>query len=173
MDHLEEITVKDLQRALAEVEEKKPTQRLTAAIAYKNGISQTELAEWYDVQRRTIYSWLKRLEEEPLEHAVRDDHRSGRPRKLSDEQQTQLEETLHEPPIEAGYDAPTWTPALLQQHLEETYRVEYSCSSCRRLMREAGLSYQEPRRTTAKAAAEDRNDLDTELEKSGGRWTSQ
>jgi len=25
-----------------------------------NGVTQTELAEWYDVQRRTIYSWFKR-----------------------------------------------------------------------------------------------------------------
>jgi transposase len=53
---------------------KKPTQRLLAAIAYKNGVSQTELAKWYDVQRRTIYSWLKRLDtDEPLEQAVSND----------------------------------------------------------------------------------------------------
>jgi transposase len=56
------------------VDGKKPTQRLLAAIAYKNGILQTELAEWYDVQRRTIYNWLKRLDiDESLEQAVPDD----------------------------------------------------------------------------------------------------
>ncbi|MFC6723546.1 helix-turn-helix domain-containing protein, partial [Halobium palmae] len=58
MDHLDEISVEELQRALNEVEGNKPTQRLTAAIAYKNGVTQTELSEWYGVQRRTIYSWL-------------------------------------------------------------------------------------------------------------------
>ncbi|SEP16932.1 Helix-turn-helix domain-containing protein [Halogranum amylolyticum] len=83
MDHLDVISVEELQRALDEVEGKKPTQRLTAAIADKNGVRQTELAEWYGVQRRTIYSWLKRLETEPLEQAVQDDYRSGRPRKLT------------------------------------------------------------------------------------------
>ena len=60
MDHLDEISVEELQHALNNVEGNKPTQRLTAAIAYKNGVTQTELAEWYGVQRRTIYSWLLR-----------------------------------------------------------------------------------------------------------------
>jgi predicted DNA-binding protein YlxM (UPF0122 family) len=60
------------------VEGNKPTQRLLAAIAYNNGLTQTELAEWYDVQRRTIYSWLKRLEtDESLEQAVADTNELG------------------------------------------------------------------------------------------------
>ena len=91
MDHLDEISVEELQQALNNVEGNKPTQRLTAAIAYKNGVTQTELAEWYGVERRTIYSWLKRLEQEPLEQAVQDDHRSGRSRKLTEEYQKQLD----------------------------------------------------------------------------------
>ena len=62
MEHLDEITVEDLQHALANVDGKKPTQRLLAAIAYKNGVPQTELADWYDVERKTIYNWLKRLD---------------------------------------------------------------------------------------------------------------
>ena len=123
MDHLDEITVEELQQALGEVEGKKPTQRLLATIAYKNGVTQTELAEWYGVQRRTIYSWLKRLESEPLEHAVVDAHRSGRPRKLTADQQRQLDDVLQEAPTEAGVDAPAWTPALLQKYLREIFGV--------------------------------------------------
>ena len=88
MEHLNQITVEELKDALGNVEEKKPTERLLAAIAYKNGVSQAELAEWYDVQRRTIYNWLNRLDtDESLEHAVSDAHRSGRNRKLSESQQ--------------------------------------------------------------------------------------
>jgi transposase len=82
--HLNEISVEELQDALDNVEGKKPTERLLAAIAYKNGITQTELSEWYDVQRRTIYSWLKRPDtDESLEQAVTDAYRSGRNRKIS------------------------------------------------------------------------------------------
>ncbi len=43
MDHLGEISVEELQDALNNVDGKKPTQRLLAAIAYKNGFTQTEL----------------------------------------------------------------------------------------------------------------------------------
>jgi len=156
------------------VEGKKPTQRLLAAIAYKNGVTQTELAEWYDVQRRTIYSWLKRLDtDESLERAVTDAHRSGRKRKLSEEEQQEFEETVHESPEEVSIDAPAWTPALVQQYLDETYDVEYSIPSCRRLLKEAGLSYQKPRRTAAEADADEQETFREELKKSGGRWTPQ
>ena len=95
MNHLDNISVEELQAALDNVDGKKPTQRLLAAIAYKNGVSQTELAEWYDVQRRTIYSWLKRLDtDESLEQAVSDAKRTGRKRKLSESQLEEFEEAV-------------------------------------------------------------------------------
>ncbi len=172
MDHLDEISVEELQDALDNVDGKKPTQRLLAAIAYKNGVTQTELAEWYDVPRRTIYSWLKRLDtDESLEQAVSDDKRTGRKRKLSGEQQEEFEEAVHDPPEAVGVNAPAWTPALAQEFLEDTYDVEYSIPSCRRLLKEAGLSYQKPRRTAAEADADERDEFYDEFKKSGGRWT--
>lgn len=138
MDHLDEITLEELQQALENVDRKRPTQRLITAIAYKNGVTQTELAEWYGVERRTIYNWLKRLEtDDPLDEAVTDASRSGRDRKLSQTQQRAFERAVNEPPDAAGYDARTWTPKLVQQYLEETYGVEYSRPSCRRLLKEA------------------------------------
>ncbi|WP_152024107.1 IS630 family transposase [Natronomonas moolapensis] len=166
MNHLDEISVEELQDALDNVDEKKPTQRLLAAIAYKNGVSQTELAEWYDVQRRTIYSWLKRLDtDESLGQAVSDAKRTGRKRKLSESQLKEFEETVHEPPDEVGIDAPAWTPALAQNFLEETYGVEYSVSSCRRLLKEAGLSHQKPRRTAAETDEDEQDRFHDELKK--------
>ncbi|GCF15976.1 hypothetical protein Harman_39110 [Haloarcula mannanilytica] len=172
MNHLDEISVEELQATLDNVDGKKPTQRLLAAIAYKNGVSQTELAEWYDVQRRTIYSWLKRLDtDESLEQAVSDDKRTGRKRKLSETQQEIFEETVHKPPSEVGIDAPAWTPALAQQYLADAFDVEYSIPSCRRLLKEAGLSYQKPRRSAAEADEDDQEKFYDDLKKSGGRWT--
>ena len=174
MEHLDEISVEELQDALDNVDGNKPTQRLLAAIAYKNGVTQTELAEWYDVQRRTIYSWLKRLDtDESLELAVTDSHRSGRKRKLSDTRQEEFEETVHDSPEEVGIDAPAWTPALVQQYLTETYDVEYSIPSCRRLLKEAGLSYQKPRRSAAEADENEQEEFRDTLKKSGGSWTPQ
>ncbi|WP_233560706.1 winged helix-turn-helix domain-containing protein, partial [Halobellus sp. Atlit-38R] len=105
------------------------------------------------------------------DQAVSDDKRTGRKRKLSETQQKEFEETLHELPQEVGIDAPAWTPALAQDFLEETYDVEYSIPSCRRLLKEAGLSYQKPRRTAAEADEDKQEAFYEELKKSGGRWT--
>jgi transposase len=107
VNHLDEIPVEELRDALDDVDGKKPTQRLLAAIAYKNSMTQTEWAEWYDVQRRTIYSRLTRPDtDESLEQAVLDDKRTGRKRKLSEQRQEEFEATVHEPPGEVGIDAP-------------------------------------------------------------------
>jgi transposase len=172
VEHLDEISVEELQEALDNVEGNKPTQRLLAAIAYKNGVTQTELAEWYDVQRRTIYSWLKRLDtDESLEQAVSDDKRTGRKRKLSESQQQEFEDTVQDPPEAVGVDAPAWTPALVQEYLAETYDVEYSLPSCRRLLKEAGLSYQKPRRSAAEADKDEQEAFYDEIKKCSGRWT--
>jgi transposase len=171
MAHLEELSVEDLQQALENVDDKKPTQRLLAAIAYKNGITQTELAEWYGVERRTIYSWLKRLDTDgSLEEAVSDAQRSGRPRKLSESQQDAFERSLHQSPTEVGYDAETWSPTLVQQHLEETYDVEYSIPSCRRLLKEAGLRYQGSESGVSKADAGYQENSSSNAEGRNGRW---
>lgn len=170
MEHLDELSVEELQQALDNVEGKKPAQRLIAAIAYKNGVTQTELAEWYGVERRTIYSWLKRLDAESLEHAVEDAHRPGRPRKLSENEQDALEQTLHDPPTEVGYDASAWTPALVRTHLKETYDVNYSIPSCRRLMKEAGLRYQDTQRAVLEADSDEENPPQKEIKRSDGRW---
>ncbi|AHF98446.1 transposase [Halostagnicola larsenii XH-48] len=169
MEHLNELSLEDLQQALEEVDGKKPTMRLLAAIAYKNGVTQTELAEWYDVERRTIYSWLKRLESESLAQAVTDARRSGRPRKLNDEQRERFEQALQEPPTAVGYDASAWSPELAQRYLDETYNVDYSIPSCRRLMKEAGLRYEPARRTATTSSGGDQ----TPDGRSGGsgKWT--
>jgi transposase len=162
MDHLEEIPLDRIQRALEAVEGSKATQRLTAAIAYKNGVTQTELAEWYGVERRTIYSWLDRLDGDPIEEAVTDDERDGRPRKLDDREWARFERALLESPAEAGYEARFWTPTLVQEYLDDRFGVSYSLPSCRRLMREAGLRYRRP--------APPPDDSDDGPTSGGGRW---
>jgi transposase len=168
MARLESVSTNDLRSALAEVERKRPTQRLMVAIAYKHGTTQTELSEWYDVERKTVYNWLTRIEQRPddIVEAVRDRTRPGRPRKLDDDQLSQLETTLQRRPTETGYDAPAWTPALLRRHIAETFDSDYSVASCRRLLREAGLCY----RTSRELDTDDGREHCPEFEQSEGGW---
>lgn len=171
MDHLEEVSLEMLQDALDKVEGKRSTKRLTAAIAYKNGVTQTELAEWYGVQRKTIYNWLTRLDEGDLVESAADEHRSGRDRKLTDTQLEKFQETLQKPPTEVGIDAPAWTSQLVQSYLADGFEADYSIPSCRRLMREAGLTYKKPRRQATEADPEEREEFHETVKKSAGIWT--
>lgn len=170
MEHLQDITVEELHESLERTEDKKPTLRLIAAIAYLHGITQSELAEWFDVERKTIYNWLKRLEAENLNEAVQDVKRPGRPRKLDEEELNELEEILHNPPIVAGYDVPGWTVELVQHLIQDEFDCEYSQPSCRRLMKELGLRYQKYNNPAILAGYEDSSEIEEKLPNTGYIW---
>ncbi|MFB6300598.1 MAG: helix-turn-helix domain-containing protein [Halobacteriales archaeon] len=61
MGRLDRISMEELHELLAEVDEGTPTQRVLAAIAYKQGDSKTRLAERHDVTWKTVHSWLNRF----------------------------------------------------------------------------------------------------------------
>jgi transposase len=171
MAHLEDVTVEELQSSLNDTDDKKPAQRLIAAIAYKDGIDQTTLAEWFDVERKTIYNWLTRLEDNATTDAARDCKRTGRNPKISETQLEEFRETVNQPPEEAGIGAAAWRPRLVQDLLVDRYDVEYSIPSCRRLLKKAGLSYQTPGSEPIEANDDEREELHDELNKSTGGWT--
>jgi transposase len=62
---------------------------------------------------------------------------------------------------------------LIQQYLDESYAVEYSIPSCRRLLNQAGLSYQKPRQAAAESDVDEQDPFREGPEKSGGKWTPQ
>ena len=129
----------DLRQVLAEVEGKKPTQRVMAAINYLEEDEATleDVAERYGYTAGWLSRWLDRLErlaDEPFEEVVYDEHRSGRPSELSDEQYDQFVETLHASPEEAGLDAPAWSVPLARHYLAEEFDVEYCERHVQRLM---------------------------------------
>jgi transposase len=142
MAKLENVSIEELEAALDEVETKQETQRLMVAILYKRGPSVPMIAEWFDMRDDTIYSWFARLEERPIQDAITDDHRSGRPPKLNESAFETFESAVNEPPAESGYEQPAWSTALAQRFLREEFDVEYSYRHVRRLLKQAGLSHQ-------------------------------
>lgn len=129
-------SVAALRNALEEVDAKKPTLRLVAAIAHENGVTQTELADWFGVERKTIHNWLSRFDGTSPENSARDAGRPGRPSKLAPKQRRRLNEALDADPGTFGYGGSEWTPRLVADHVREAFGVTYSISSCRRLLRE-------------------------------------
>jgi len=139
MARLEDVSVEELEAALDEATGKRETKRLLVAIIYKRGPSAPMIAEWLDTREQTIYRWFDRIESEPIDQAVRDRQRSGRPPKLDDSDRAAFRDAVQQSPTEAGYDEPEWTPDLARQFLEEEFGVEYSRRHVQRLLHDAGV----------------------------------
>jgi len=150
MVNLGNVSVEELRDVLADVEGKKPTQRLMAAINYleEDGATMEEIAQRYGYTAGWLSRWVnrfERLESEPFEAVVYDEHRTGRPSELTEHEKQQFTEILHEPPGEVGLDAPAWSVPLARNYLKEEFDVEYSNRHVRRLLRNAGLSWKTAR----------------------------
>lgn len=136
MDKLADVSADALRAALADVESAKAAKRLMVALDYKDDVSVAVLAGRYGVPRSTLYYWLDRFEEQSIEDAIEDEQRPGRPPQLTDTAREELQTDLADDPSDHGYDESTWTPELVQTHIEQTYGVSYSTGHVRRLLRE-------------------------------------
>ena len=153
MARLEQVSADELREYLDEVTEKRPTLRLVVGINYKEGVSQSTLADWYAISRTTVHNWLRRLErlaDEPFEEVIFDAARPGRPTKLSPDQWDELVSILDESPDEVGIDAPHWSPKLVQIRIREQFDVEYSRRHVRELLNRAGFTWKTARPQFAK-----------------------
>jgi transposase len=175
MDYLENIIVGELQEILAEVDEKKPVQRVLAGIAYKDGVEQQTIAERHDVHPNTVRNWLirlERLDSEPFEEVVYDDPRPGQSRELDEAEHDRFIEVLHDSPEEVGLDTRAWTVPLAQQYLEDEFNIEYCRRHVRRLMSEAGLSWKTARPEYAEADERAQNAFRKGFKKGRTIWTT-
>jgi transposase len=177
MVSLEGVSTEDLRDALAEVEGKKPTQRLMAAINYleEDDATMTEVAERYGYTAGWLSRWLDRLErlaDEPFEEVVYDEPREGRPSELSDEEYEQFVKALHESPEKVGLDAPAWSVPLARHYLTEEFDVEYCERHVRRLMSEAGLSWKTARPEYYKSDERAQEAWQEGFKKSATTWTT-
>jgi transposase len=140
MARLENVSVEEVESALKDATGKWETKRLLLALIYKRGPPAPMIAEWLDTREQTIYRWFDRLESEPVEWAVRDRQRSGRPPKLDADHRDAFHTALRNPPTDAGYDETEWTPDLARRFLDEEFGVEYSCRHFQRLLNDPDLS---------------------------------
>ena len=153
MAHVEGISPDELREYLADVDAKRPTLRLAAAINDKVGVAATTRADWYDVAEPTVHNWLnrlERLEDESMKAVIHDEPRSGRPRKLSSEEWEEFNHILDKSPKKVGIDAPHWTPRIVQHLIEEQFDTEYSKRHVQDLLHEAGYTWKTARPEYAK-----------------------
>lgn len=137
MNKLADIDPDVLRKALADATEAKTAKRLMVALAYRDGAPVETLSERYDIPKSTIYYWLDRFESRPVEEAVEDEDRPGRPSKLGEAEREKLDAITADSPSAYGFDEDAWTPESLQALIEREFGVSYSVGHVRRLLKTA------------------------------------
>lgn len=106
-------------------------------------LSQKEIAQRLGVSRISVSKWKQQLKAEGFK-GLKARRSSGRPAKLSSEQQQDLLKVLSQGALVAGYPTDRWTLRRVQQIIKRKYQVSYHSKYLNRLLRQLGWTPQVP-----------------------------
>ena len=120
--------------------------RVHAVQAVLSGLSATQVAQAYGVDRTTLHRWLQRYHGSGGPHGLHRRPGSGRPRKLQSVPTERWRAIALQPASAFGFETDFWTSRRLQQVLHQEAGGAVSRRTILRRLHEAGLSYQKPER---------------------------
>jgi transposase len=97
------------------------------------------------LSRQSVYNALRRYRRRHRPQDLADRPRGGRPRVAGRIGRRSILAALRLDPRSVGFNATTWTVALLARHLSDYLRVQINPRTLRRRMHEAGLIWKRPR----------------------------
>jgi len=127
--------------------------RLHAVLLVAQGVSCIEAAALLGDAPRTVQYWVRRFEDEGLS-GLADGERPGRPKKLSDQQLTEISNALRESARNFGFSADKWNGKALSAFIKQQHKVDLGVRQCQRLFRQLGFRLRKPRTRIAKAGPE-------------------
>lgn len=139
--------------------------KLFAIYQIARGAVSRDLEQMYKISFKSVCNWVHKFNEKGLE-GLKEEHRSGRKPRLSDEEMSRIKKTiLKETPKDYGYNTTTWTGPILNDHIEKQYGVKYKKAQIYNIMKKMGLSYQKGKGIYPEANAEKREGFIKELKK--------
>jgi transposase len=149
--------------------------RIRAVQAVRNGMTVSQTATAFGVDRTTLHRWLARHKEDG-ETGLQRKPVSGRPRVLPGITPKRLKRIVLAPATQFGFETDLWTVGRLHAVLVDRFNVDVSEDTVWRRLREAGLTWQTPERQYFQADEETRRRWQEEtipkiretLEKTGG-----
>jgi len=162
---LSHLTVEEVTERLNNESDGKAVKRLVAAREYLGGVSPAKISEKFGWPEQTVYSWLDRFESMGFDEALRDDPPPGRPSSLTEEEFRKFKHAVSDSPKEAGFDASVWSSSLAQEFLRTEFGQDFSRRHVRRLLKQAGLSWQTPRPKPPTADENERREFRVDLKK--------
>ena len=119
--------------------------RIEAGRCFARGLSQAQVARRLDVSRQSASRWFHLWEVNGGE-GLRGAGRTGRKRRLSDEDLCRLETLLIEGPQAQGYETNLWTLRRIARVVEKHFGVRYHPGHVWKLLGQLGWSCQRPER---------------------------
>lgn len=117
----------------------KERERYHVVLLVKSGKTIKQTAELFYVDEDTIISWVKKWDEE---YKVSDNQRSGRPKKLTKEQEEEIVRLVDQnKPSEHGYKTSTWDCVELIKYVEDHFSFAISDETLRKTLKKYGFSY--------------------------------
>lgn len=116
--------------------------RLLIALKRKQSSSIDDITNSLQMNRNTVYKTIRRFQERGIP-AKEDEHRSGRPKKLSTKELKALKRELLKGPRKGK--SPVWTTKQVQDLIRKKYHGNYVVRHVRRMLVDMGFSLQKPR----------------------------
>ena len=144
-------------QALLEMAQQDPTTwlgiRIVAGVLVLEGWTSTQIAELFDVSRWSVVQWIQRLNREGVSGLL-EKKRCGRPVRMNESIQNQLEQALMKDPREVGLSRNRWDGIAVVEYLEREHGVHLKVRQAQRWIRRMGFSLRRPIYRYAQATSE-------------------
>ena len=127
--------------------------RLLAALRRKEGNTLEEIAFSLQKPKTTIHDWLKRLEIGGIKKLY-DFKQSGKPARLTKDQEKELDKILSFQPLEQSIPFVLWTTNLVQYIIFTKFNVKFKVRQVRNIIKKINFTLQVPRQEHRKANKE-------------------
>ena len=116
---------------------------IAAMLLLFEGLKSTQIAGLFNISRWSMVKWIHRVNEEGLA-GIPNKKRHGRPCRLTEKIQKELEEALEKNPMEFGLKRNRWDGIVVVEYLERFHGVHLNVRQAQRWIKRLGFSLQRP-----------------------------
>lgn len=142
-----------LQDEIRRNDEARYDHKLHAVLLATKGISCPHIASMLGDSERAVRNWINAYLDDGLQGLV-DGERTGRPRRLTDDQVSDIQAALRLRPEDVGLPSGMWDGKTLSAFIEKQFGVDLGTRQCQRMFREFGFRLRKPRPTIARSDPE-------------------
>lgn len=143
-------SVLSLQQEIQRSEESRYDHRLHGVLLVAQGMTCPEVAQLLGDAPRSVEYWVHRYHLQGL-GGLTEGERTGRPRRLSENQMDAISRVVRNKPSDAGMRVNLWDGKTLSAWIAKTYGIQLRVRQCQRLFRQLEFRLRKPRPVLAKA----------------------